>query len=302
MYAGASAVGTLESLLAGRPTSSPIPIGIAFAFAALLWRYGHRVDRRVLFVLGPIGALLVGGAIATSPLGDGAVMYVWPVLWIASFFGTTETVIVILAVAAAQAGVVLHMPDGSFDRWADVTFSSAVIGAVVRTLAARNQRLVGRLTAESRIDPLTGLLNRRGLDERFSAELARAAREERPLSVVAIDIDHFKRINDTYGHEAGDRALVRLASTLSEQTRGADITARVGGEEFLVVLPGTDAERAHEFAERLRVVLAEDDTHPPLTISAGVAAAVEPTTAFALTEAADVALYVAKRGGRNRVA
>jgi diguanylate cyclase (GGDEF)-like protein len=170
---------------------------------------------------------------------------------------------------------------------------------VVRTLAARNQRLVGRLTAESRIDPLTGLLNRRGLDERFGAELARAAREERPLSVVAIDIDHFKRINDTHGHDAGDRALARLASTLSEQTRGADLTARVGGEEFLIVLPGTGAERAHEFAERLRVVV---DEHLPFTISAGVAAADEPTTAFALTEAADVALYAAKRGGRNRVA
>jgi diguanylate cyclase (GGDEF)-like protein len=292
-------VGALESLVAGRPTSSPIPIAIAFTVAALLWRYGHRLDRRVVFVLGPIGALLVGGAIATSPPGDGSVMYAWPVLWIASFFGTTETIIVLLAVALAQAGVVLHMPGGSFDRWCDVAISFAVIGAVVRTLAARNQRLVERLTVESRIDPLTGLLNRRGLDERFGAELARAAREERPLSVVAIDIDHFKRINDTHGHDAGDRALARLASTLSEQTRGADITARVGGEEFLIVLPGTDAERAHEFAERLRVVV---DEQLPFTISAGIAAADQPTTAFALTEAADVALYAAKRGGRNRVA
>jgi hypothetical protein len=149
MYAGASAVGALESLVAGRPTSSPIPIVIAFTFAALLWRYGHRVDRRVLFVLGPIGALLVGGAIATSPPGDGAVMYAWPVLWIASFFGTAETVIVILAVAAAQAGVVLHLPDGSFDRWADVTFSAAVIGAVAGPTSPSRPRSSARWCGHS---------------------------------------------------------------------------------------------------------------------------------------------------------
>ena len=237
MYAGASAVGALESLVAGRPTSSPIPIVIAFIFAALLWRYGHRVDRRVLFVLGPIGALLVGGAIATSPPGDGAVMYAWPVLWIASFFGTAETVVVLLARRRraggrrpAHAGRELRplvrrhdLVRGHRRRRADAGRAQPAAGR------APDGRVAHRPADRAAQPPRAGRALR--------AELARAAREERPLSVVAIDIDHFKRINDTHGHDAGDRALVRLASTLSEQTRGADITARVGGEEFPIAPP-----------------------------------------------------------------
>jgi diguanylate cyclase (GGDEF)-like protein len=198
----------------------------------------------------------------------------------------------------------LALPTGNVDRWCDVMVTVAIVAAVARMLAARNERLVERLIAESRIDPLTGVLNRRGLAERFDVELARSLREERPLALVAIDIDHFKRVNDRHGHEAGDRALVWLASTLSEQTRGADITARTGGEEFLIVLPGADAESAYDFAERLRNVIAMRaiaETPTPFTISAGVAATTSPTTVHALTEAADRALYEAKREGRNRV-
>ncbi|MDA0160186.1 GGDEF domain-containing protein [Solirubrobacter ginsenosidimutans] len=302
IYAGAAAVGAIESVVAGEPTSSPLPIAIAFLVAALLWRYGGRVDRRLLFGLGPIGAVLLGCAIATSPPGDGAVMYAWSVLWVASFFGTAEAVAIVLTVGAVQGAVVVHMPGGTFDQWFDVTASMAVVAAVVRSLAARNEKLVGRLTVESRIDPLTGVLNRRGLEERFDVELARAARERRPLAVVAIDIDHFKRINDEHGHQAGDRALVWLAATLCEHTRGADVIARVGGEEFTIVLPGADLASAYDFADRLRERVAHVDVAIPLTISAGVAAADAPTTADALTEAADRALYDAKRGGRNRVA
>ena len=182
-----------------------------------------------------------------------------------------------------------------------MTVSAAVVAAVVRSLAARNERLVARLTVESRIDPLTGVLNRRGLDERFEAEVARSLREQRPLAAVAIDIDHFKRINDTSGHEAGDRALAWLAAVLCEQTRGSDIIARTGGEEFLVVLPGTELASASEFAERVRRAVSAEDAPVALTISAGVAAELVPTTPFALTQAADEALYDAKRKGRDRV-
>jgi diguanylate cyclase (GGDEF)-like protein len=145
------------------------------------------------------------------------------------------------------------------------------------------------------------VLNRRGLAERFDAEVARALREQRPLAVVAIDVDHFKRINDEAGHHAGDRALVWLAAVLCEQTRGSDVIARTGGEEFLVVLPGTDLASASEFAERVRRALATEDGPTALTISAGVAAEAVPTTPHALTQAADAALYEAKREGRDRV-
>ena len=206
-----------------------------------------------------------------------------------------------LAIAVAHGAALLTMSDGTIDRWCDVVISAAVIGAVVRTLAARNERLVARLTVESRIDPLTGLLNRRGLAERFDAEVARAIREQRPLAAVAIDVDHFKRINDANGHDAGDRALAWLAAVLCEQTRGSDIIARTGGEEFLVVLPGTDLASASEFAERVRRAAATEDAPVALTISAGVAADAVPSTPYALTQAADAALYEAKREGRDRV-
>jgi diguanylate cyclase (GGDEF)-like protein len=287
--------------VAGAPISSPLPIAIAFVIATALWRHGARIDRRVLFALGPIAAILVAIAVATSPPGNGAVMYIWPVLWVANFFGTRETVAVVATVAVAQATVVLQLPGGTFDQWFDVAASMGVAAIVVRSLAARNTNLVGRLTVESRVDPLTGLLNRRGLEERFAVELARAKRDQRSLSVVAVDVDHFKRVNDEHGHQAGDRALVWLASMLCEHTRGADIVARVGGEEFVIVLAGADGPSTLELAERLRAAIEDGDAEIPFTISAGVASALAPSTAHTLLGAADRALYAAKHDGRNRV-
>jgi diguanylate cyclase (GGDEF)-like protein len=302
MYAGAAAVGAIESIVAEHATSSPIPIVISFVAAALIWNFGGRLDRRLLMLaLGPVGVVLIALAVASSPPGNGAVMYAWSVLCIASFFGTWETIAVVALVAAAQAGVVLHQPGSTFDHWCDPVATMAVIAIVVRGLASRNARLVARLTHESRVDPLTGLLNRRALEERFAVELARAKRDQRPLSVVAVDIDHFKRINDEHGHQAGDRALVWVAAMLNEHTRGADIVARVGGEEFVIVLPGADGRSTHEFAERLRAAIEDGDAEFPFTISAGVAAALAPSTAHTLLDAADRALYAAKHAGRNRV-
>src|SRR5262245_62036178 len=192
MYAGAAAVGAIESIVAGKATSSPVPILISFVFAALLWNFGGLLDRRVLMLaFGPIGVVLIAIAVATSPPGNGAVMYAWSVLCVAGFFGRRERVAVVRTVAAAQTAVVLYQPHATFDHWCDPVASMAVIAIVVRGLAARNARLVARLTRESRIDPLTGLLNRRGLEERFAVELARSKRDHRPLSVVAADIDHF---------------------------------------------------------------------------------------------------------------
>ena len=127
----------------------------------------------------------------------------------------------------------------------------------MRTLAARNERLVARLEDEARVDPLTGLLNRRGLEERLGAEVSRAARDRSPLGAVTFDLDHFKRVNDEHGHEIGDRVLAWFGALLTEQARGVDIAARVGGEEFVVLLPGADADAARTFAERVRLAVCE---------------------------------------------
>jgi diguanylate cyclase (GGDEF)-like protein len=302
IYAGAGAIGTIEAAIPGGTPFSLEPALAAFLIAAPIWIFGPKLSRKILFLLAPLGVALIAQTMATSPgTGDAAIFYAWPVLWAGAFYDTRRTAITVAAIALAHGAALITMSDGTVDRWCDVVISCAVIGAVVRTLAARNERLVARLTAESRIDPLTGVLNRRGLAERFDAEVARAVREERPLAVVAIDVDHFKRINDDHGHQAGDRALAWLAAVLCEQTRGADVIARTGGEEFLVVLPGTDLASASEFAERVRRAVATEEAPIALTISAGVAAETVPTTPFALSHAADQALYEAKRDGRDRV-
>jgi diguanylate cyclase (GGDEF)-like protein len=150
-------------------------------------------------------------------------------------------------------------------------------------------------------DPLTGLLNRRGLTERMGL-----LGPERG-ALIALDIDKFKLLNDTLGHAAGDAALIHLARILQEQVRGVDAAARVGGEEFLLWLPGTSLEEGVRVAERIRVRIGTSGwdwqgRSWPLSASFGVAAWPETTRSREnLTTQADAALYAAKRGGRDRV-
>ena len=160
--------------------------------------------------------------------------------------------------------------------------------------------------ASAERDPLTGLGNRRHLDRRCAELLPAAQRDARPLVLAQLDIDHFKAINDSHGHAAGDRVLVVLADLLRENTRERDVLARHGGEEFIVILPGMALAPAAEVCERLRERVASHPWHEmglpglAVTLSIGLAA-VPPYDAAALMHAADVALYAAKRGGRNRM-
>jgi diguanylate cyclase (GGDEF)-like protein len=301
IYSGAAFVGILESLVPGGEAFSVLPAAFALVISALTIVVGPRVPRRALAVLGPLGAAMVGAAIATtSGYSDSAVLYMWPAVWMAFFFGTWGTALIVAWIGVVHGAVLLSLPPAhaSFDRWVDVVAAVLVVAAVVRTLAARNERLVDRLEGEARVDPLTGLLNRRGLDERMEAEISRAAREATPLGAVVFDIDHFKRVNDEHGHELGDRVLVWLGALLKVQARGVDVTARIGGEEFVVLLPRADLEAAHAFAERVRIAVAQHERG--LTVSAGVASAVAPIDDQLLLAEADQALYVAKRSGRNR--
>jgi diguanylate cyclase (GGDEF)-like protein len=157
-------------------------------------------------------------------------------------------------------------------------------------------------------DPLTGLHNRRYLDETLPRELQRAERAGQPVGIIMLDIDHFKRFNDTYGHDAGDTVLRAVGAFLKEHTRGADIACRYGGEEFTLVLPGASLADTQQRAEELRAgiqTLAVQHGEQPLaqvTISLGVAVfPAHGTTAESLIRAADQALYQAKRNGRNRI-
>jgi len=151
---------------------------------------------------------------------------------------------------------------------------------------------------ETRTDPLTGVQNRRGLDDALSAQMALLHRYDVRFSLVLFDIDHFKQINDQRGHLRGDELLRELAAKLDESARETDYVARYGGEEFVVVMPQTDLFGACIFAERMRVAVAQQLA---LTISGGVAEALDGDSAESLLARADEALYAAKAGGRNCV-
>ncbi|GAB3361305.1 MULTISPECIES: GGDEF domain-containing protein [Giesbergeria] len=170
------------------------------------------------------------------------------------------------------------------------------------------QRLQKALERKANTDGLTGLCNRRHFFELGVRELSRATRHHRPVVVCMIDIDHFKQVNDTYGHAAGDKVLVVMARTLAQQLRDTDVLARLGGEEFAILLPDTPLEIAKEIAERLRTALADarvaldDGGLLHFTVSIGVALRHSSTTTLEqMLRSADVALYAAKTAGRNQV-
>ena len=167
-------------------------------------------------------------------------------------------------------------------------------------------RLVGRLRHLSQHDPLTGLLNRRACEERLATERARHARSGRPLALLSLDIDHFKRVNDVHGHAAGDAVLVAVAALLQREARATDAVARLGGEEFALLLPDTEATGAHRMAERLLQALRDepvalDDRVLHVTASIGVALLGADEPPERLMRRLDRALYAAKQGGRDRV-
>ncbi|MBI3716662.1 MAG: GGDEF domain-containing protein [Betaproteobacteria bacterium] len=212
-------------------------------------------------------------------------------------------------------GVILYC--AQLDRFVIVNSAIFIILAMsvsmmlARVLEAANRRaflLEQQLNREARTDALTGQYNRRALEEFAETELKRAARSGTRMSVILCDVDHFKRVNDQHGHDAGDRVIRAVAEQLRSVIRDTDALGRWGGEEFLVILPDTGAQDAAVLAERMRVVvetaaiLVPDQIH--VSISLGVAAHADhvlPGAWDRLLKAADGAMYRAKESGRNRV-
>lgn len=199
----------------------------------------------------------------------------------------------------AIGGVAWRVPDGGLVG----PEAAREVDEAIRAATPRLEMAL-RLAAETDRaikDPLTGLLNRRGLSERMSL-----VGPERG-ALISLDFDKFKLLNDTLGHAAGDAALIHLARILEEQVRGVDCAARVGGEEFLLWLPGTSLEEGVQVAERVRVRIGTGEwdwqgRSWPLSASFGVAGWPETTRSKEnLATQADAALYAAKRGGRDRV-
>jgi diguanylate cyclase (GGDEF)-like protein len=171
-------------------------------------------------------------------------------------------------------------------------------------VAVANAHAHERLSSQARTDPLTGIANRRVFDERLAQETERANREGRALSVMLVDVDHFKAINDRFGHATGDRVLVNLAHNLRAVMRSGDLLARHGGDEMAMILPDCRADEAALVVKRMLAAIAEDTSlarRHGVTVSAGVAGLTRGQSADDLLRCADQALYRAKDGGRNQV-
>jgi diguanylate cyclase (GGDEF)-like protein len=190
---------------------------------------------------------------------------------------------------------------GEVARISVIAFSAitVVLGLLLAVLALRtlraNRQLMNRLEHLAREDALTGAANRRGLDDALPVEFARALRSGSPLTLVMIDLDHFKRFNDRRGHGAGDAVLRGAAQAWLKQMRPTDLLARYGGEEFTMVLPSCDADQAIQLVDRMRPLMPERQT-----FSAGIATWDRIETAAELLQRADSALLQAKKAGRNR--
>jgi diguanylate cyclase (GGDEF)-like protein/PAS domain S-box-containing protein len=184
----------------------------------------------------------------------------------------------------------------------------AVIFAEYLSLSIANIKLSEKLTSQSIRDPLTRLYNRRYMDEIIQHEILRAARQQTGIGIVMVDIDHFKQINDTYGHETGDEYLMELADFFRLKIRGSDFIFRYGGEEFILILPESSVEDTYKYAESLREEIKNMKVHfrgqrlPSITLSFGVAAYPDHgLDTIELIQTADKALYRAKEEGRDRV-
>lgn len=194
---------------------------------------------------------------------------------------------------------------GSLISWALVA-QVAILAFGLSEVSSRLRNERDRATREAELDALTGLLNRRALERRLKRLLAASANKSRFLSVIYLDLDHFKRMNDTHGHAGGDQCLLQLVEHLKSRHRPGDLLARIGGEEFVLVLPGLDGPTAAARAEDLRRSLSSetfrvDGKAIALTCSFGVAAFLQGEPLESLMERADKALYRAKAAGRNQV-
>ncbi|OAM75891.1 GGDEF domain-containing protein [Devosia elaeis] len=290
---------------AGQRPSPWLGLAILALFMGLIF-YFFYVERslaaRIYVQNFGFGAILLGTALRLRSLARGPLMdrvLFWTLLVFSlQFFPRT----LLTAPLVRQADPARF---GSSPFWLALQFSLSVVGAALAltVLLAALSDLIEDLRRERDMDRLTGVLNRRGFEERSAALLRRAGRE--PSALILIDLDHFKRINDTYGHQQGDHVLRDIGTLLRHSARRGDLVCRLGGEEFAMLMPGADLEGAQAAAERLRAVIAAHRfplpaLAEPITASFGLAQR-RPGEPFAIWfDRADAALYAAKAQGRNR--
>jgi diguanylate cyclase (GGDEF)-like protein len=259
----------------------------------------------------PAIAVVGTGAISleiyfADPRADVAIFYLTVSIAVFFFFSWKQAALQVVAIALLYAGV-LAMQQKPFavaaNSWLVVTGVVTTVGFLLSRIHNRVDWLVGRLDDAARTDSLTALLNRRGFEERFELELERARRSQSGLSVLVMDLDNFKQVNDQLGHAEGDTVLRELGALLTEEKRVVDVAGRLGGEEFGLLLPATDEGGVLSYAERLRTAIEVHFSRSAVALTASVGAACFPGQGAGsddLMRAADRALYEAKNTGKNR--
>jgi diguanylate cyclase (GGDEF)-like protein len=287
------------------PEMTIVPVVLALATSAALIVVYDRTPAWILTVLPSFGTVLVTYVVigATPSAGPAVVfLYFWVVL-AGVYFSGLRTGVAHLAGVAVGFGIAVILADipQGLMLWLMGMSALTVTGVLLHLLRQRADTLILRLDEAAKTDSLTGLANRRAFDALFDEELYRAKRTQRPLSLVLVDMDGLKAINDEYGHAAGDVALRLVADVLRAQRR-TDRTARLGGDEFAILLPDTGADGAVLVAQRLVAAVRETAEYTfPVTLSLGIACTPgDGTTAEDLHHAADTALYAAKRRGGDQ--
>jgi diguanylate cyclase (GGDEF)-like protein/putative nucleotidyltransferase with HDIG domain len=281
-------------------------VGLAYCIAgALFWRACSAPSWSLRLALAAGSTLITGvayfSAQSPSPL---VFFYLWVFLYSAYFFTAREMAAQIVYVGLAYAALlVARPPSAGVPAWWLVGMGTLLVAAIlIRSMRERADLLIASLYEAARTDLLTKLPNRRGFRELLDLELERARRGTGQMALIVGDIDHFKEVNDRSGHRVGDAALQRAARLLEAGKRAIDGLARVGGEQFALILPDSDQHSAFAIAERLRCALRDEFAKDavPVTISFGVVSyRRHGETAASLLRAADEALYAAKANGRD---
>jgi diguanylate cyclase (GGDEF)-like protein len=252
---------------------------------------------------------VLGGMVATlDPIGMVPFFYLWPVVYVA-YFSSTRTLVALLLTMAVTLSIALIPAPGVIlksDTLIGALACVGLMGTLVAVMQYRERRLRVELEVAADTDPLTGLLNRRALNPTLAHHFGEAATGGAGLCLILVDVDHFKRFNDTHGHVEGDLALQRLAAILRAEAAPGQLVGRFGGEEFAVVMPAATVADARAFVGRVSGRLSTESVAPELrlTVSAGIAEASDPfvDSLDRLLVRADQALYAAKDSGRDRPA
>ncbi len=282
-------------------------VGFAYVVATGLYWRACMLHRRVLPIALLLGSTLIAGVAYFSGQNPSPLVffYLWVFLYASYFLTRRETVVqIVYAGLTYGALLALRPPSEGIAEWWLVGMGTLLVAAIlIGSMRARAESLIARLYDAARTDPLTKLSNRRGFREHLDLELERARRGKTHVSVIVGDVDHFKQVNDRAGSNVGDSVLHRLARVLEEGRRQLDGVARVGDEEFALLLPDTDGHTALLLSERLRSELEKEFCTDliRLTMSFGVASFPQHgETAGSLLRAADEALYAAKQSGYDR--